>query len=71
MDASAAGLSCAQATSLLTAYLAARDDGTHGNTKALVVSGWSCQSPTAARAQETGVRVRCTKAAQTLLARAG
>ncbi|QQR99845.1 MAG: hypothetical protein IPK37_12770 [Austwickia sp.] len=71
VDLTDAGLTCAQATSLLTAYLAAPDDGTHGNTKTLVVSGWACQSPTAARSATTGVRVLCAKGAETLLARAG
>lgn len=71
VDAATAGLSCAQATALLTTYLAAADDGTHGNTKALVVSGWGCQSPTAAESQTTGVLALCTKDGRTLSARAG
>ena len=69
VDLAAAALTCAQATSMLTAYVSAADEGSNGNTKALVVSGWACQSPTAARGGATGVLVICTKNAQTLIAR--
>lgn len=65
----ATGLTCAQATQVVTAYLATADDGTHGNTKALTVSGWACQTPTATLGLQTGVRLECAKDGQLLVAR--
>ena len=52
-------VSCLEAQSIIDEYTAGRRESGGGNSLAMMVQGWSCSSPTAGRARETGASIIC------------
>lgn len=52
-------VSCLDAQSIIDEYTAGRHESGGGNSLAMMVQGWSCSSPTAGRARETGASIIC------------
>ena len=52
-------VSCLDAQSIIDEYKDTRQASGGGNTLAMMVQGWSCSTPTAGRAQETGASIIC------------
>lgn len=54
-------ISCADAIAVIDGYIAAPDDGSHGNAKIMEYQGWSCSAPTYGMSQDLGYSAKCTK----------